>query len=92
MIRNRFSRQAEMGRLSAHLFLSFLTQTQQVIGADTVVLAQSNQMMDRKLIGTALVAGIHGLRGSQDFGDLRLRFIGILSQVSQNANIVHSVH
>ena len=71
---------------------SFFTETQQIVGADAVILAECDQMVDGQFVGPALIPGIHGLGSPQDLCDLRLGFVGIFPQVPQNADIVHLIH
>ena len=69
---------------------AFLAETQQVVRTDPVVFAQRDQMMDRKLVGPALIAGVHRLGCSEHLSDLGLGLVSIFPQVPQNAYIIHS--
>ena len=85
--------QKTMGNADRNVFpvrvFPFLCQTQQIVGADTIIFAQRDQMVNGQFICTPLIAGVHGLRGSQDLSDLCLRLIGILPQIPEDPYIVH---
>ena len=79
------------GQAADHFTVSaFLAETQQVVRTDPVVFAQRDQMMDRKLVGPALIAGVHRLGCSEHLSDLGLGLVSIFPQVPQNAYIIHS--
>lgn len=46
-------------------------------------------MADGQLVGSPLVAGVHGLGGAEDIGDLLLGFIVILAEVAEAFGVVH---
>ena len=60
-----------------------------VVGGDAVVAAKGQQMADGQLVGAALVAGVHGLGGAEDFGDLLLGFIVVFTEVAEAFGVVH---
>ena len=50
-------------------------------------------MADGQLAGTALIAGVHGLRGAENLRNLRLRQVGILAQIADDLHIcLHANH
>ena len=46
-------------------------------------------MADGELVGAALVAGIHGLGGAQDVGDLLLGLVVVFAEVAEAFGVVH---
>ena len=47
-------------------------------------------MVDRELVCTPLIAGVHRLGGSEHLCDLGLGLVSIFPQVPQNAHLIHS--
>lgn len=71
--------------------LSFIPgKAQQIIGGYAVQVAQRDQMMNGQLVGSPLIAGIHGLRGAQNIRHLPLRQIGVFTQIPHDFAIVHA--
>ena len=63
-------------------YLLFVASPEEVIGGNPIILAKGQQVVDRQLVGAALVSGIHGLRGAEEVCNLLLRFVVILTQIA----------
>ena len=48
-------------------------------------------MADGQLVGAALVAGVHGLGGAEDIGDLLLGFVVVFAEVAEAFGVVHRI-
>ena len=72
------------------MLLSGLVRSpQDIIRRNLIIVRELNQMPNRKLVGTALISCIHGLRCSDDLRNLSLRFVVVFSQITKSSLIVH---
>lgn len=60
-----------------------------IVGADVVVIAEGEKVMDGQFVRAALVASVHGLRRAKNVRDLLLRQVVILTQIAHALDICH---
>ena len=65
--------------------------TEDIVGGDLVKVGENKEMFHGNSLKAALVAGIDGLTGVEELGNLRLVHIHVFAQVSQSLK-VHKYH
>ena len=68
--------------------LRFVRKSEEVVGADLVISAKSDEMAERQFVCAAFIACVHRLRGAEKLGDFVLGFVVVLAQVTHAFHVV----
>ena len=77
-------------KLRAPLF--FVRAAEKIVRTHLIVVTQNQQMMDGKLVRSALVSRVHGLRRAENVRNFLLRFVMILSEIPHSFYIFQIAH